>query len=345
MATTVKEIATEAGVSAATVSLVLNDRPGVGNETREKILEIALRLGYSQRKNKPQTSARPRAIRFLRIVKHGHIINPNHRVFIADYIDGLEREAKTKDFRLEIHTHEGFEPDKILESLDPSAFEGVVVLGTELDEKDMEVFRSAPLPVVFIDTYHPYLGFDFVDMDNESSVYAVVEYLYQAGHRRIGIVKGSIETRNFRARERAFLDTVERFGLRFDPKDAFSIDSTFEKGRDDMVRQLRGRDELPSALFCVNDIIAYGCAQALKESGRSLPADVSLVGFDDLPSNAYMEPQLTSVKVSKRNIGRRAIQLMMDRIEHPRRPFEKVLVGGELIVRNSVRQLGTEGSL
>jgi LacI family transcriptional regulator len=93
----------------------------------------------------------------------------------------------------------------------------------------------------------------------------------------------------------------------------------------------------------VNDIVAYACAQALKEAGRTIPGDVSLVGFDDLPSNAYMEPQLTSVKVSKRNIGRRAIQLMMDRIEHPRRPFEKVLVGGELVVRSSVRKYRTEG--
>ena len=342
MATTIKEVAEAAGVSPATVSLVLNDRPGVGNDTRERIIELAAKLGYPQRKNKAQIVSRPQAFRFLRIIKHGHIINPNHRVFIADYIDGLEREAKTRNYRLEIHTHEGFDPASILKTIDPASFEGVVVLGTELDEDDMEIFRSAQLPIVFIDTYHPYLGFDFVDMDNESSVYAVVEYLYQAGHRRIGIVKGSIETRNFRAREKAFLDTMERFGLRFNSKDSFVIDSTFEKGREDMTRQLVGHEELPTALFCVNDIIAYGCAQALKERGCRIPDDVSLVGFDDLPSNGYMEPQLTSVKVSKKNIGRRAIQLLMDRIENPKRPFEKVLVGGELIIRKSVRRFGIE---
>ena len=181
-------------------------------------------------------------------------------------------------------------PKPSLRPWEPDSFEGVVVLGTELDEADMLIFKSAPLPIVFMDTYHPYLGFDFVDMDNESSVYAVVEFLYKAGHRRVGIVKGSIETRNFKARERAFLDTVERFGLRFNPKDSFAIDSTFEKGREDMARLLNGRDELPTAMFCVNDIIAYGCAQAIKESGRRIPDDVSLVGFDDLPSNIYMEP-------------------------------------------------------
>ncbi len=339
MATTLKEVADAAGVSPATVSLVLNDRPGVGPETREKILQLAEQLGYAQRKSRQRASSRPLAVRFLRIAKHGHIINPNHRVFIADYIDGLEREAKERDFRLEIHTLEGFDPEQILESLDPDSFEGVVVLGTELDEQDMELFRDAPLPVVFIDTYHPYLGFDFVDMDNESSVFAAIDYLYREGHRRIGLVKSSTETRNFKARERAFLETASRFGIRCGARDTFAIDSIFDKGLEDMVRALEGRDDLPTALFCVNDIIAYGCAQALKESGRRVPEDVSLVGFDDLPSNAYMEPQLTSVKVSKRNIGRRAIQLLADRVEDPKRPFEKILVGGELIVRNSVRRI------
>lgn len=340
MATTLKEVADAAGVSPATVSLVLNDRPGIGPETRERILEIAARLGYEQRKAKAKGAVRTRAIRFLRIAKHGHIINPNHRVFIADYIDGLERESKTRDFRLELHTIEGFEPELALESLDPEAFEGVVVLGTELDEKDMELFRDAPLPVVFIDTYHPYLGFDFVDMDNDSSVFAVVDYLYREGHRRVGLVKGSIETRNFRAREKAFLESAAAFGLAVGAKDVFAIDSTFDRGSEDMARLLAGRAELPTALFCVNDIIAYGCAQALKESGRKVPDDVSLVGFDDLPSNAYMEPRLSSVKVSKRNIGRRAVQLLADRIEDPQRPFEKILVGGELVARGSVRRIG-----
>lgn len=342
MATTIKDIADAAGVSPAAVSLVLNDRPGVGSETREKIIAIASRLGYPQKKGGRSAPTQARSIRFLRIAKHGRIINPNHRVFISDYIDGLEREAKANDYRLEIYTNDGFDPQAVLETIDPHSFKGVVVLGTELDEGDMAVFKDAPLPIVFIDTYHPYLGFDFVDMDNESSVYAVVEYLFQAGHRRIGIVKGGVETRNFRAREKAFLDTLDRFGLPFDPQDSFAIDSTFEKGREDMARLLRGRADLPTALFCVNDIIAYGCAQALKDNGFRVPEDVSLVGFDDLPSNAYMDPQLTSVKVSKRNIGRRAVQLMMDRIENPDRPFEKVLVGGELVVRKSVRRQDAE---
>jgi DNA-binding LacI/PurR family transcriptional regulator len=338
MSVTIKEIAELAGVSQATVSLVLNDRPGVGQDTRDKVFSIASRVGYEQRRVK-QASARTRAIRFLRIVKHGHIINTHHRIFIADYIDGLEKEAKTQNYRLELLTIEGFDQAEILRSIDPESAEGVIVLGTELDEADMEVFKAAPLPVVFIDTMHPYLDIDCVDMNNESSVYAVVEHFVEAGHRRIGIVKGSIETKNFNLRERSFLDTTTRLGVKVDQRNCFVIDSTFEKGREDMTRHLSTVHDLPTALFCVNDIIAYGCIQALKDSGRSVPQDISIIGFDNLPSDDVLNPPLTSIKVSKQTIGHRAMRLMLEKIADPTRPCEKILIGGELIVRSSVRDI------
>jgi DNA-binding LacI/PurR family transcriptional regulator len=335
MATTIKQIADRAKVSSATVSLVLNMKPGVGAETRDRVLTAASELEYRSRKNDREPSTR--TIRFLRIAKHGHIINPSHRVFIADYIDSIEREARLHRCALEVSSYERFNPEEILNSLDTSSIAGAIVLGTELDEVDVEKFRSAHIPLVFIDTYHTSLDFDFVDMNNDSSVFTLVEYLRDQGHRRIGLVKGSIETRNFRLRERSFLESLERFGLAFDERDLFAIDSTYDKGRENMERLLNGRRDLPTALFCVNDIVAYGCAQALKDSGFSIPDDVSLVGFDDLPSNAFMSPPLTSMKVSKHCIGQRAMQLMALRLGDPGRPSEKTLIGGSLVIRESVR--------
>jgi DNA-binding LacI/PurR family transcriptional regulator len=337
MAATIREIADIAGVSPATVSFVLNDKPGVGQETRDKVLGIAAKLGYEQKKARPSPLVHTRTTRLLRIVKHGHIINQNHRLFISDYIDGLEKEAKSQDYRLEVQTIEGFDPVEVLHSLDADSTDGVVVLGTELDEDDMEIFVDAPVPIVIIDTIHPWLDLDFVDMNNESSVRAVIEHLRGAGHRRIGLVKGLVETRNFRLRERAFLDVMDRFGLPVASADRLAVDSTFDEGREGMARLLANARDLPTAFFCVNDVIAYACIQALKDSGRAVPGDVSIIGFDNLPSDDYMEPRLTSVKVSNRSIGRRAMRLLLDRIADPGRPSEKVTIGGELVVRDSVR--------
>jgi len=334
MATTIKQIAERAGVSPATVSLVINMRPGIGSATRDRVLAAASDLGY--RPKKGPAAAPTRAIRFLQIVRHGHILNPNHRVFIADYIEGIEREARIWSCSLEVSSHEGFNPAEILASLESGSIGGAIVLGTELDESDIEALRDAGRPLVFMDTFHSSLGFDFVDMDNDSSVFAVVEYLWNQGHRRIGLVKGSIPTRNFRLRERSFFESLDHFGLSFDPDDSFAVDSTYDKGRLDMSRLLAERHSLPTALFCLNDIIAYGCANALQAAGVAIPEEVSLIGFDDLPSNMFMSPPLSSVRVSKHRIGQRAMQLMAQRLEDPLKCTEKILVGGELVLRGSV---------
>jgi LacI family transcriptional regulator len=335
MATTIKQIAERVKVSLATVSLALNRKPGVSDDTRDRVLAAASELQYRSRKRHQEAAVR--TIRFLWIAKHGHIINPNHRVFIADYIDGLEWESRLHQCSIEVRSYERFDPDEIFPSLDQGSIAGAIILGTELDEEDLRQFCSVAIPLGFIDTYHTSLDFDFVDMNNDSSVFAVVEYLYNQGHRRIGLVKGSVEIRNFRFRERAFLDSLEQFGLTLDPRDLFAIDPKFDQGRENMVNLLAGRRDLPTALFCVNDIVAYNCAQALKDAGFAIPDDVSLVGFDDLPSNAFMSPTLTSVKVSKHRIGQLAMQAMALRLQEPGRPSEKTLVGGSLVIGGSVR--------
>ncbi len=173
-------------------------------------------------------------------------------------------------------------------------------------------------------------------MNNEASVFNVVAYLCRNGHSDIGLVKSSIETRNFCLRERAFKESLELQGLDASKIQVFAIDSTFEQGFLDMRQQLRGLTHLPSALFCVNDVIAYSCKKALDECGFRVPDTVSLVGFDDLPSNVYMNPPLSSVKVSKASIGTRAMQLLVQRIQNPHRPSEKILISGELVERGSV---------
>ena len=342
MATTIREIADAAGVSPAAVSFVLNDKPGVGQETRDKVLAIAARLGYEQKRPKQASSIRRQVVRMLYIAKQGQATNHAHRIFISEYIDGLENEAKAAGYRIEVQILDGFDPSTALQALATDMIDGAVVIGSALDDADLEFFAGLSVPIVVVYTCRPWLDLDFVDMNNESSVRAALEYLHDAGHRRIGLVKSLIETRNFRLREHAFMETMDRLGLPLAAADCFAIHPTFEKGRQDMTKLLANARDLPSALFCVNDYIAYGCIQALKDSGKNIPGDISVVGFDNLPSDDFMEPRLTSVKVSNRSIGRRAMQLLLDRIADPGRPSEKVSINSELIVRTSVRALMRE---
>jgi LacI family transcriptional regulator len=337
MAATIREIAELAGLSPAAVSFVLNNKPGVGQETRDKVLAIAARLGYEQKKSRQPAAARTRTVRMLYIAQPGHATNYAHRIFISEYISGLEEVAKAEGYRAEIQIMEGFDPPKVLQALNTDMVDGAVVAGSALDDDDLAFLAKVAVPVVVVYTHRPWLDLDFVDMNNESSVHAVLNYLFETGHRRIGLVKSLVATRNFQAREKAFMETMARLGLPVAPSDCFAIDPTFDKGRQEMSQLLAGAADLPSALFCVNDFIAYGCIQALKDSGRRIPEDISIVGFDNLPSDEFMVPALSSIKVPNRPIGRRAMRLLLDRIADPARPSEKVSIGGELIVRTSIR--------
>ena len=339
MKITVKDVAKRAGVSPATVSLVLNNRPGIGEPTATLVLEVAKELGY----RKSQTQARKvgtNTIRFLHIAKHGHIVNRNHNVFISDYIKGLSHVANKNGFLLEVKDYSYFDKDEINRSIQNSSVSGVVILGTELNVADMKELKNLGIPTVVIDTYFSYSPFDCVDMNNEEAVFSVVSHFVKMGHTDIGIVKSSAKTRNFSIRQKSFTKAMSHFGLGIKPQNIFWVDSTYANAYQQMKKLLLNNPTLPSALFFVCDIIAYGCIRALKENGYRVPEDISVVGFDDLPASEMAEPPLTSIRVSKERIGRRAMQMLLRRLGSSENlPYEKTLIGSELVKRESVKKL------
>jgi DNA-binding LacI/PurR family transcriptional regulator len=338
MAVTIKDIAKIAQVSPATVSLVLNNKPGVGSEARERILRIAAELSYQG--PKPAAGIGSETVCFLHISRHGHTVNRDHDVFIADYIDGLGQRAKSESLNLEILSFRASPIDMIIAAARGRAAAGFIVLGTELSESDVQAFSALTVPLVFIDTYLDFMPFDFVDMNNEDSVFTIATHFASRGHRDIGMVTSSIETRNFKLREEGLVLSLARLGLEFDRSHLYAVDPTFHGAHQDMRRILREGTKLPSALFCANDIIACGCLRALREEGIKVPEDLSLVGFDDLPLSSVVDPPLTTVQVSKAQIGRMAIQLLTTRIRGSADSAPvKVLIGGRLVERQSVRDI------
>jgi Transcriptional regulators len=340
MGVRIVDIAKVAQVSPATVSLALNGKPGVSDEVKERIIALAREFGYKIRAEERFAKSAEATIRFLKIVKHGHIVNERHNAFIADYLEGLQTRARESDYKLEVAFYDKVPIEEIVAANRDLSAKGLVVLGTELDEKDIAVLDELELPLVFIDTFNPSIARDCVDMNNTDEVFRIVRHLVECGHRDIGLVKGSIETRNFKMRENGFREALEYFSIPFRKDAVFAVDPTYEQSRADMERLLDEGRRLPGALFCVNDIVAYGCMKAIRARGRSIPDDVSIIGFDDLPTSAMSDPPLTTIRVSKRQIGRRAMALLLGRIEEGRddKP-EKVLVGGELILRQSVKSI------
>lgn len=336
MSITIRDVAIKACVSPATVSLVINNKAGVGEKTRKIVLDVIDSLGYNIKKVK-KNNKDGGMIRFLKIAKHGHILNRDHNIFISDYTDGIEKEAREYGYGLEIKNYSSFDINQIIFDLKDSNIDGIIVLATELNSDDIPYFDKITIPIVFIDASHPYSPFDFVDMDNEGAVFSIVSTFKKLGHNKIGLIKATFETRNFRLREKSFYDALSYFGLPQDKSYEYSVNSTFENSYLDMKQQLEEGRELPTAFFCVCDIISFGCMKALKNQGLNIPKDISIIGFDDLPSCLLSDPPLSSIKVSKIRIGRRAFQLLNRRLQSSEiLPYEKVFIGRELIIRESL---------
>jgi LacI family transcriptional regulator len=332
------DIAKEAGVSTAAVSFALNNKKGVSAEQREKILSIALKMGYSRIITGKYSINDKVRVKFLKIAKHGHIVNDQHNAFITEYIEGIEIGARKRHYKVEVSFFNKIPVEDIVKTQRDVDVDGFVVLGTELNAHELSCFSQITKPLVFIDTYFPFAEYHCIDIDNFDGVFRAIEHFYRQGHRSIGLIKSRFETRNSRMRELGFLEAMEYFSLPVQEKYILSVDPTISGVTEGMRKFLKKNSPLPTAFFCINDIIAYGSMAALNERGRRIPEDVSIIGFDDLPSSILSHPPLTTIRVATRSIGERALDKLADRIaDIPNDPPENILIAGKFIPRDSVR--------
>jgi LacI family transcriptional regulator len=337
MSSTVRDVAERAQVSAATVSLVLNGKGAVSEETRARVLMAAVALNYEPRSLKVAKTRTLGTLRFLKIAKHGHTVNRDDNTFISDYIDGMSDQAGAYGYKLEVVSYEGRSIADIVASLEGAPLSGVVVLGTELSEADVGLFAASSMPLVVIDAFHDVVECNFVNMNNRDAVFTILAHLAERDFKNIGFIASDVQTVNFRLRREAFVDGMKKLELSFCTRDIVTVDSTFDGAYRDMLGQLRSGLVVPECYVCTNDIIAYGCIKALREFDIRIPQTLSLIGFDNLPMSANMDPPLTTVDVSKRKIGNLAITLLAEQIRSQgSEPAVKILVGADLVVRNSV---------
>lgn len=337
----IKQIAEIAQVSPATVSLALNNKPGVAPATRARILSIQESLAKRDGTQSFNQLIKG-SVRFLKIVKHGHILNRDHDVFVAAYIEGMDKESRKHGYNLEITHISAEQIQDFIGHLNSSFSKGLIILGTELSAADILAFESVNVPIVIIDTSYEFIKLDFVDMNNIEALFQIVGYLKANNHREIGFLWGEqVAARNFALRREGFEQAMRYYGLPFSAASSLlTVDSTFNEACQGVLGLLRRGLKLPTALVCANDLIASACLKAFKQADIRVPDDVSLVGFDNLPMCEMIDPPLTTMQVSKHQIGERAMEILLGRIANRiSLPTMKVSVGGELVIRKSVRCL------
>jgi DNA-binding LacI/PurR family transcriptional regulator len=343
MHATLKDIAERANVSQAAVSLAINGKRGVGRETAERILRIAGEMGY-QISAGPQTA--PGSFKFVQLRQINPLVDPSYSSFISEYLAGMTEAAHAAGRYLEMYPVpvDATAADVIHQLQDQPGTSGAVILGAGLYEEDLRAYEQCTVPVAFVDVSFAYVNVNMIDMNNADSVYRIVSHLRDSGHVHIGLVQGRDQTPNFQKREDSFRTVVKQLGMKFGASDYVKVRTAVDEGAEDLrafMRSYTGRlaEERPTALFCINDIVAYACIKACREHEIAVPDDLSVIGFDDLPASSMTDPPLTTFSVSKRLIGIRAVELLISQLHNGTiHHTETILINGELVLRKSVKQ-------
>jgi DNA-binding LacI/PurR family transcriptional regulator len=327
------DVARAAGVSAGTASQALNQRTMVSPETRKKVLEVAVRLGYFKDTVKPLHAHELKVIGVL--VKQDINLPREINPFFSHIQSGVEQACRDYGMSMMISTID------VESSNRPVAFpimlkekhpDGLISLGTFLDGTTGEIFRDLGIPVVLADSYAPGLPFDSVLIDNRQGALSALHHLIEHGHERIGLV-GSNQTSPPGILERrwAYLEALKTNGLTPYIEDSdLSREPAYTA-----TTSLIERSQV-TAIFACNDDVAIGAMQAVRDMGKRVPEDISVVGFDNIDSSADVYPPLTTVHVHKRWMGMMAVQTLLERARNPDKPKTTTTVSTDLIVRQSV---------
>lgn len=328
----VQDIAKKANVSAGTVSNALNNKKGISSTKREQILEIAHEMGYFKNNDRYNT------IRFIVVNKSAHVVADTP--FFSELIKGIQIETSANGYELLI-THMNLETiskHEIEDVIKPDLIAGAIVLATELNNKDMELFFNLPTPIVFIDNLYKSVKCDCVAINNESAAYDIVAYLIAKGHKNIGLINSVNQINNFRERKIGYEMSLIDHGLMMYPENEALVEPSLEGSYSDMMNYLKNvlkeGKELPTAYFAVNDFIAIGAQKAINKLVGV--GKISLVGFDDLPICDFCNPPLTTIQVDKQYIGKVTVRRLAEKIRDKDSGILKILVDSQIVERESV---------
>lgn len=327
---TIKDIAVKAGVSIATVSRVLNhdETLNAQDETKQRIFQIAEELEYEPRVQK-RRKKKLKIGMFCSYSPTEELEDPYYLCIRLSIEKTLEEEGYRKQTVTACDTQDSL-----------AGVDGIICTGT-FSVSTVERISSWGKPAVFIDAC-PDLGrFDAVVVDYRQAVMEILDYFIQNGHTRIGLIGGieeyEADSGILDARISVFKEYLEKKGL-YHPEYVKTGPYHAHYGYS-LLKEMKEEENLPTALFVANDSMAVGCYKAAYELGLSIPGDISIIGFNDIPTAKYMIPPLTTVRLYMEFMGEYAVRMLEERILGGRDICVKVTVPTKLYVRDSVVQL------
>ena len=335
---TIKELAKLTNTSPATVSLALNGKAGVSGTTRERIIKAAEENGYILPK---RTAALPRSIiRLVAVSKPNTSGIHNFRTtFFAEIINYIQTRCSELNYSMiySMVPHSDFLQSILnLETIQPSC--GIIVLGTYLESSEVPLLQQLPVPFVLLDRNCTIHNLNSVSINNFSGAYLAVEKLISCGHTRIGYISSSPNVYNLEERRSGFLSALRTHDLSLAPQDIIPTNSYSSDGVQRLKAALSDRSDIPTAFFCENDYTALSLVSALIQLGYSVPGDVSVIGFDDVPECSLTTPPLSTVHVDRQALATAAVDRLHLLMTSPNITSQSILVNVSIRMRASVAE-------
>ncbi len=340
METTIRDIAEQANVSFATVSRALNDKYGVKPDTRRRVLEIARALNY-----RPNAIARGLVNKQTKTI--GLIIPDIKNPFFPEVAGGIEECAADLGYNVFLcNTNWSDErEEQYIDLLSERRVDGLIVAptGASIDLLDDVIHEK--LPVVYVSRAPEGTHRSYVVIDNVRGGFLATKHLIEAGHRTIGFIGASQDEATCRERFEGYTMAFEKYGMTVADKYIKQGDFKQQSGSDLVKEMLEGED-YPGGIFAVNDLLALGAVEAVKNAGLRVPEDIAVVGFDDIAIASLQEIQLSTINQPKYQMGRIAVEMLVEIIKkgEDNVPTRKVMLEPTLIVRRSSEQESSETS-
>jgi DNA-binding LacI/PurR family transcriptional regulator len=325
---TLKTIANQLNLTPGTVSAALNNSAAarsIPERTKQRILAAAKELNY-----RPNYFAR--SLRLQRTYTIGVIAEEIGDAYGAMIISGVEEYLRKHNFFFltVIHRHDQKLLHTYAQMLMSRGVEGFITLDTSIKDK-------LALPTVAVSGHERVDGVTNIVLDHHLAAKLALSHLLELGHRDVAFLKGAVVSSDAAHRWKAICDVAADFGLRIDPNLVIQIDSTDSTPRlgYPFAKQLLDRKKPFTALLAYNDISAIGAIWAFQEAGLRVPDDVSVVGFDDIPSAAFNSPGLTTVRQPLQRMGQIAAKTVIDQIEGTAQYVAEIAIEPEFVVRAS----------
>jgi LacI family transcriptional regulator len=316
---TIQDIARLSNTSVTTVSMVLRDKPGIGDETRQRVLDTARELGY--RRRAPATDRQD--VRSVAMILRARSSSaqaqiPHVNPFYSDVISGIERAARTTRINLlygTIAVDRANVPYEMPHHLLDQPLDGVLLIGSFADETVDAIAHDRSAPTVRVDGPALPGAYDAVVSDNVGGAAIATRHLIDLGHRRIALIAPEASSDpNFAQRRAGYRQAIAEAGLEpmYIPIPLSGVDAVASS----TAAALADHPDV-TAIVGVNDASATEAMRGAQDAGRRVPAELSVVGFDDIALATETRPRLTTMAVDRLTMGRQAIRLLEHRLDHP----------------------------